>query len=283
MAGKGGIGRYIGQLVARLPVEALSFSAPVYSLNEQLAFPWSVPPCDLFWSPHFNAPLLPIRAKKRVVTLHDLYHLDQLAQFSWCRRLGVKWLISSALRRADLVITVSNFSKRRLLHHFPQVSVEVIPLGGDHLVGIEPIAVKLVHQPFFLFVGSHKPHKNRKLLDGLPIVDAMGQYSEGELVWLYSQAEALIFPSLYEGFGLPPLEAMSLGCPVIASRAASIPEVCGSAALYFDPHSRDSLAEAISRLPREREELIAKGKERARRLTWRLCAQRHMELIRDCL
>ena len=274
MRNKGGIGTYISQLVRRLEMKPLKLRAPIYSFKEQIAYPFAIPKCDLFFSPHFNVPFFPIRAKKRVVTIHDVYHLDHPDQFSSLKHTCAKKLYARAAS-SDLVLTVSEFSKGRILHHFPSALLEVIPLGGDHLLGIEPVEVLGISSPFYLFVGSLKPHKNRRLLDGLPLIEALGQYSDGELVWLYKNAEALIFPSFYEGFGLPPLEAMSLGCPVLASHSASIPEVCGEAAIYFDPKIRESLDRALQELPSVRDQLIEKGIQRSSERTWDLCAKRH--------
>lgn len=155
----------------------------------------------------------------------------------------------------------------------------MIPLGGDHLVDVEPIEVRGIPLPFYLFVGSSKPHKNRQLLEGLPTVDAGGQYSARELVWLYKHAQALIVPSFYEGFGLPSLEAMSLSCPVLASNRASLPEVCADAALYFDPTNRESLDSVIGQLPSHRDEMIERGRKRCSAMSWELCAQRHAYLF----
>lgn len=279
LRGKGGIGTYLKELGKRLNVQMVDFSAPIYSLKEQLVYPFQIPAGSIFWSPHFNVPLLPTRANKRIVTIHDLYHLDHPERFSPLQNRGARRLISHAIGHSDLVLTVSEFSKQRLLVHFPKASVSVIPLGGDHLLDVAPLPVAGVPSHFYLFVGSTKPHKNRSLLDGLPIVDVMGNYSEGELVWLYKQADALIFPSLYEGFGFPPLEAFSLGCPVVASFSASIPEVCKDAALYFDPTSRKSLEKALSHLPKERDSLILKGKKRVSELTWGRCAKRYFDLF----
>jgi glycosyltransferase involved in cell wall biosynthesis len=279
MRGKGGIGTYITQISERFNLESLHFRAPLYSLWEQLGYPFQIPCCDIFFSPHISVPLLPVRAKKRITTVHDVYHLDYGHSYPLRKRLAMKQLYKQALLGSDLVITVSAFSKGRILHHFPQARVEVIHLGADHLLEVEPKEVHGIPEHYYLFVGTHKSHKNRGLLEELPIVDVMGQYKEGELVWLYKNAKALIFPSLYEGFGLPPLEAMSLGCPVVASDAASIPEVCGDAALYFDPHKRRDLERALEMLDGKGSYLVEQGLRRASAFVWEECVQRHHALF----
>jgi glycosyltransferase involved in cell wall biosynthesis len=103
-----------------------------------------------------------------------------------------------------------------------------------------------------------------------------GDFSQRDLAALYSGAAALVYPSLYEGFGLPVLEAMACGCPVVTSNRSSLPEVAGDAALLVDPESPDQLADAIARLAgdtAERARLVAAGRQRARLLTWELTAQ----------
>jgi glycosyltransferase involved in cell wall biosynthesis len=106
-----------------------------------------------------------------------------------------------------------------------------------------------------------------------------GHVSPDELVSLYRRASALVFPSLYEGFGQPPLEAMACGCPVAVSRVASLPEVCGDAAEYFDPESPEEMAAAVIRaLSGER---VERGLARARLFTWEECARRHDEVYRE--
>lgn len=116
--------------------------------------------------------------------------------------------------------------------------------------------------------------RNVSLLQYLPVEDIPG---------LYSGAKALIYPSLYEGFGLPPLEAMACGCPVIVSNTSSLPEVCGDAAYYIDPYSTESIAEAICKLARDenlRNNLRQKGLERAKLFTWDKTAQGVYEVLK---
>jgi glycosyltransferase involved in cell wall biosynthesis len=113
-----------------------------------------------------------------------------------------------------------------------------------------------------------------------------GYIAEEDLPRLYSEATAYIQPSLCEGFGLPPLEAMACGCPVIASRAASLPEVCGNAAWYIDPENVDSITEGISRVLTDsmlQSSLIQKGLEQAKLFSWERSAQEHIKVFEDIL
>jgi glycosyltransferase involved in cell wall biosynthesis len=113
-------------------------------------------------------------------------------------------------------------------------------------------------------------------------IHVLGEVDEATLVWLYSKARAFVFPSLYEGWGLPPLEAMQHGCPVIASSAASIPESCGKGALYFDPKDTERLAmhlSAVALSEKVRQDLIDKGARRIQDLSWERCAKEHLQLL----
>jgi glycosyltransferase involved in cell wall biosynthesis len=111
----------------------------------------------------------------------------------------------------------------------------------------------------------------------------LGVSNEGEYAARHAlHTMALVFPSLYEGFGLPPLEAMALGCPVVAARAASLPEVCGDAALYVDPHSIGSIADGMRRVLDDDAlcaRLAAAGRARAATMTWRAAAERLLEAL----
>jgi alpha-1,3-rhamnosyl/mannosyltransferase len=111
-----------------------------------------------------------------------------------------------------------------------------------------------------------------------------GYLNEESLACLYSSALALVFPSLYEGFGLPVIEAMACGCPVICSNAASLPEVAGDAALLIDPHNVDELAGAIDRVVDDsalRNDLIRKGTERASQFSWKRTAKETLAVFRS--
>jgi glycosyltransferase involved in cell wall biosynthesis len=114
-------------------------------------------------------------------------------------------------------------------------------------------------------------------------VEARGNVSLDELVSLYRRAAAVVFPSLYEGFGLPPLEAMACGCPVACSAAASLPEVCGDAARYFPPDDADEMASAIEDVLYDQAGWSAKGIARAAEFTWERSAAAHEDVYRELL
>ncbi len=121
-------------------------------------------------------------------------------------------------------------------------------------------------------------HEGRQVPAG---VELRGRVPDEELVRLYRTASALVFPSLYEGFGQPPLEAMACGCPVAAAPTGAIPEICGDAARYFDPLSAESIAEAVADVLDHPADLAARGLERAARFSWDECARRHEAVYRE--
>ncbi|MGB7977818.1 MAG: glycosyltransferase family 1 protein [Chlamydiales bacterium] len=279
--------------------DQIAFKAPVYSIREQLLYPLKIPSVDLFWSPHYNVPLLPIRAAKRIVTIHDVCHL---ALGSGLQKFYAKSVMGFALRRSDKAITVSQFSKREIEKYLGLGPLEMIPIGVNAArfsaqSGSDWDLVRKKYRlpdRFVLFVGNNKPHKNLKRLaraftqvniPGLELVMAgqgtpTGPVEERDLPVLYRMAEAFVFPSLYEGFGLPPLEAMASGCPTAVSRAASMPEVCGDGSLYFDPTNEEEMArairEAVGNLP-----LVERGFARVKQLNWEKTAASHIQVFEE--
>jgi len=321
MAFSSGIGRYIRQIIPLLTdfritllvdrldsdwcrdFDQIHFPAPIYSIKEQLFFPKVVPRCDLFWSPHYNIPLLPIRAKKRVVTIHDACHL---ALGSFPERAYAKFVMGSALRYSDRVITVSQFSKREIRRFHGDHRVDVILVATDperffRRPPSEEIRNKYrLPDRFILFVGNQKPHKNigglirafsKVNVPGLELVmvgngTATGKVLDEELPYLYSMAEGFVLPSFYEGFGSPPLEAMSCGCPTAVSNVASLPEVCGDASLYFNPNNIDEMAKTITEIATNdqlKRELIRKGNERVKTFSWKRTAEQHGQIFEEVL
>ncbi len=309
-------------------VEDVSCEAPIYSIQEQFEVAWKVPSCDIFWSPHYNVPLLPIRARKRIVTIHDVYHLAYWKNLRPVERLYAGVVFPMATRLSHRIITVSEFSKNEIVHytHSNSGKIEVIHNGvnADWFRAASRNTALLARYglgDYLLFVGNVKPHKNiaglieafgmlrtrypqLKLLvvgqkdkfitgiNGLEehlravgLADAVvftGFVTDDELRSLYKGARMLVFPSFYEGFGLPPLEAMAAGIPVVASRAASIPEVCGDAALYVDPGSPRDMAVGMGKILEDEtlgKRLVAAGNIRVGLFSWQAAAQRHIQVL----
>jgi glycosyltransferase involved in cell wall biosynthesis len=260
-----------------------------------------------------------------VLTIFDVQHLDLPAFFSRGERLFRRWAYEGAARRATVVVTGSEYSKRRLAESagVDADRIEVVPLGIDHerfqpnpREGEDVLLQGLgLPERFVVYPANLWRHKNHlRLLDALALTSdrklglvltgqpydrleevtaharrlGLGErvhhlgYVDRELVpALYRAAVGMVFPSLYEGFGAPPLEAMGCGCPVAASDIGSLRELCGTAALSFDPESPDEVAAAIDRLasdPQLRATLRKAGIERARRFDWALAASRHREI-----
>jgi glycosyltransferase involved in cell wall biosynthesis len=242
-----------------------------------------------------------------VVTLLDVQHLDLPGLFSRAERLYRRRLYDAAARRADVVITISEFAKARIVARLgidPSLIV-VAPLGVDASEFDPNLGAR---GDFLLYPARGWPHKNHaKLfeafallraeepslrlvltggaLDGLgpaPAgVEVRGLVERSELLELYRTAAAVVFPSLYEGFGLPPLEAMASGCPVAASNAGALPEICGDAAVLFDPQRPEAIAAGVREALARSDELRERGLTRAREFTWAACAEAHVTAYRQ--
>lgn len=263
-----------------------------YSPCGQLELFRKTPSCDVFFSPHYNVPLLPIPAKKKIVYIHDLCPISMPEGFSWIKRKIAFWWIKQALSCFDQVLTPSFFCDQELRKVFAFSQAHVVPHGLPSMgEKQEPFVVPT---PFFLYVGNGKKHKNvQRLVEAFSFlpsyfhlllvgsdsydvaeqerVHILGKVSREKLLFLYRQAHALVHPSLYEGFGFTPLEAMQQGCLVVASSAGAIREVCGEAALYVDPCSITSMYQGMKETIDplfDRASWIKKGKARLEKFSW---------------
>src|SRR6266540_2268577 len=225
-------------------------SASPYSLREQISIPTRLTRerVDVYHSPHYVLP--PLVRCRSVVTIHDCIHL-MFPQYL-PNRLAygyAKTFMWWAAHRSARVLTVSEASKRDILHYFdiPEEKVTVIHNGLDERYRVPPPDAEVhrvrerfqLDERFVLYAGNVKPHKNVRFLGFVP---------DETLAALYRLAAVFVFPSLYEGFGFPPLEAMAAGTPVVASNLSSLPEVLGDAALLVDPYDANALADAIRRV-----------------------------------
>ncbi|HKP17938.1 MAG TPA: glycosyltransferase family 1 protein [Gaiellaceae bacterium] len=236
-------------------------------------------------------------------TLHDLQHEEFPQFFSWSQRAYRRRVYGWTIERSRMLIAISEYVRRSLIerHSVAPDRVRTIHHGIDHAVFSPGTATR---EPFLLYPANAWPHKNHgRLFEAFALVrrrrpelrlvltgaghDRLrlpeGVVSHGrvrveELVELYRTAAAVVFPALYEGFGLPPLEAMACGCPVAVSRVASLPEVCGEAAIYFDPTSAESVAEGIETVL---DRPPAGGIAHAASFTWEECARRHDAVYRE--
>lgn len=297
--------------------DVILMKSPIYSLQEQLLLPFSIPRCDLFWSPHFNIPLAPIRARKRLVTIHDVYFLAHARELSLPKRIYSRHVIKAAVQRSDRVVTDSYFSQEEIIKYIGPVGdkITVIPLGSEKNKS-EGHPEDPLTRKYILYVGLFAPRKNLcnllRALDFLPQdvhlvlagkesewdgwkkevkireerVTVLGQVSDARLIQLYQDATLLVQPSFYEGFGLTPLEAMGFDCPVVVSETGSLPEVCGDAAVYVDPRNPESIARGILSVWSNQSlqgELREKGRKRTAKFNWDDAAKKHLEEIEKLL
>jgi glycosyltransferase involved in cell wall biosynthesis len=249
----------------------------------------------------------PLFKRDQLITVHDATVLAVPQAFGWRYRWLHRALVAWLKDRVHRVMTISEFSRTELRQRMGVRDALVGTEGWSHLKapddGAAAQAVLAKHGlqsgRYMLAAGSLKPNKNFELLDralkllpdlAMPVAIAgardrsvfrhcepganvrlLGYVSDAELAQLYRHAAWFVFPSLYEGFGLPAIEAMGNGCPVLAANTSSIPEVCGDAALYFDPHDAVELAHLLQRAASNavlREDMKQRGLQRAARFGW---------------
>lgn len=253
--------------------------------------------------------------RNKVMTIHDLSFLENPSWFSKGYYWWYKLMTPLAVRTSRHIITVSQFSKKEILRFYPFIKEKDISVAYSatdekffHVHPHGPVAVK----PFALTVSSLDPRKNfARLIEAfkdikdcsLYIVGSqnrvfaqknsmtatddtihfLGRVSDEELVRLYNQATCFIFPSIYEGFGLPIIEAMKCGCPVLASDIPVFREVCGESAIYFNPYQADDIKNAIEQFLKGndtlRSTIIAKGYENSKRFSWENTAKSVIQLV----
>ena len=305
-----------------------------YSVREQIAVPLDLrrEGVNLFHAPHYVLP--PLTPCRSVVTIHDCIHL-RFPQYL-PNRLGYAYARSSlwvATHRSARVLTVSEASKRDILRYFrvPDAKIDVIYNAIDERFHEEPPADDVMrvqeryqlHDPFILYAGNIKPHKNlERLIEAFHVIrrgelqhvklliigDEISKYAtlrrtvhryklhkhvrffgfvpDATLAILYRLARVFVFPSLYEGFGLPPLEAMASGTPVITSNVSSLPEVVGDAAMLIDPYEPDAIAGAMRRVLMEdrlRDDMRERGLARAREFSWDRSVRRVRQIYEEVL
>jgi glycosyltransferase involved in cell wall biosynthesis len=261
----------------------------------------------------------PLAARSTITTIYDASVYAVPGAYSLPFRTWYRLLLPATGRRARRVVTCSEFSRLELERYagIDRANTTVIYGSGEHVLATPPDETVLNRlglrsRPYILAVSSRSEHKNLAGLEraasllgdrDLKVVLAGGENSgvfrpertcegngvqrtgyvtNGELRALYQNAACFVYPSFYEGFGLPPLEAMACGCPVVVSRAASLPEVCGDAAVYCDPHSDRDIAEAMERVMNDvslRDNLRRKGTEHSARFTWKQSAESMLKVI----
>lgn len=296
-------------------IEAYRLSRIVQNLNDIVHFP----------SQDFARHALFLK-NPFIITVHDLIRsCFGFAKETITERLLLR-LDRRGIKQARHIIAVSHNTRNDLIKYLeiPGEKISVVYNGVDHNI-FKPYNVRLLDKPYILYVGSERPRKNLgRLLEAfaklksefpelklvkigiagrsekyrrevLRRVNSLGiasdvifaEYiSELELAHYYSSACLLAYPSLYEGFGLPPLEAMACGCPVVTSNTSSLPEVVGEAGILINPYDTDSLVKAIKRVltdARLREDMVRKGLAQAKRFSWEKAARETQEVYNKVL
>lgn len=295
---------------ASLPLSVLARVAELWRISTTDR----VSPPNVFHWTNFSKRTVRVRCPQ-VVTVYDMIHEDYPDLYPNPRYSEAK---RHRIMNADAIIAISHYTAERLASWYPGVAdrIRVIHLG---IASSATTAASHACGNYVLYVGSRERHKNfrvaleayarselpalgigLRLFGGPPVNPIERQHMESlkvtqhvtwttgnreDLMGAYAQAFCLVYPSLAEGFGLPPLEAMAAGCPVVASTGGSIPEVVGLAGLMFEPESVAECAERLNSLAATdlRNELSSKGKQRATQLSSVVCAQQTLALYRELM
>lgn len=261
--------------------------------------------------------LAPVRVKRHIVCIHDLHTYVMPESYGRGFRLAHKVILPRLGRRAHAITTISEHSRDHLLQYrvAPAEKIVIAYNGADHALRWNPDKSKLElgHRAFVLCLGQTQAYKNVGLIlkiaerldaigldvyiagdvreeelplpeGGLPRnVRLLGRVSDDDLAMLLINALCFLFPSRIEGFGMPAVEAMVLGCPVVASAAPCLPEICGDGALYASPDDPDGWVDAVRRLSVDesfRRKLGEAGRKRALRYTWRSIAEQYLMIMK---
>lgn len=312
-------------------VEYVESAGRPLGLGEQWRLRRIIRPGEIFWSTSLAHPLFFRGSLVTTVHDVAQVVLDAKAAGGSLAKLAAGILLQSLRKSANLLLFSSSFTRQQFLEYVgePHYRASVIPLGVEpwwfDVASLPGDA--LPARPYFICVGNIRPHKNLRTLlsafgivlskvphdlvivgqmEGLRTKDKdfptlltalgdrvrfLGQVDDSTLLRWVSGAQAMVLPSLYEGFGLPALEAMAAGCPVIASSAGALPEVCGSVATFFDPRSVDALVDTlvshVKMSDANRRNKVLKGIERAKGFSWdrtaELTAKEILENFRQVL
>lgn len=312
-SGSGGIGRFAEcinkRILSRINIRFTQRPAsPISTIVNALKMLRYGKKGDVFFYPGYIPPLFAL--KSFVFTIHDLNHIERPENQSFIKKLFYKYVILRGCHKAQAVLTVSEFSRQQILSWSGLSAARVVNVGNgvdaQYQLNVQP------YQPGFryvLCVSNRKRHKNEhrliesfskanidtdiKLLftgkadeDILNTVTKCGMserivfngfVDEEQLPGLYRGAMALLFPSLYEGFGLPVIEAMACGTPVLTSNTTSLPEVAGDAAILVDPDSVEAITSGIESIINNKElrnDLVIKGLIQCKKFSWDSVAQK---------
>lgn len=279
---------------------------------------------DIFFSPaHYLPRFCPVPS---VVTIHDLSFHYFPNDFLKKDLYQLKNWTAYSLNKAVKIIAVSKTTKKDIIkqYNLPEEKISVVYNGFEKkpLGKIEKFKLDVEDKPYILYVGTIQPRKNievlldafskfKQLYPGFQLIIAGKKgwlyedtfqktvdlgleddvfftdfITDNQLIFLYKNAFCLVLPSFYEGFGIPVLEAMNFGCPVISSFASSLPEVGQDACLYFDPNNSYDLVEKLKLIKEDKKvalELINKGKKRIKDFSWEKCGEQTLKIISEAL
>lgn len=306
--GKHGIGRFALEIYARLRnvvgmpnqkkfpylLDSVYLSHIIKNMNQ-----------SVYFSPGYNPPFYLTTKKPFIFTIHDLTHLKIQSDYYRLKKIYYDILIKPAIKKASAIFAVSEHAKNDILEWSTVSQDRVHVVGNGISEKFVPVGKKTwLSKPYFLFIGNCKPHKNLPrlikafalsqlhqdyllVISGKPDLGIMasakelridhaiffvgGQLEDTQLSALYRGAYATVVPSLYEGFGLPALESMACGTPVLSSNVASLPEVVGEGGLYFDPYDIENIAYHLKYLAEHaelRESLSQCGIVRSSGFSW---------------
>lgn len=260
----------------------------------------------------------PLSHSQSISCVHDAHVWLVEENFTWAFRSFYKIVLPVVLRRSARWTTVSKFSGEALQRVGAAVRPPdaITPNGVDHILNVKPSGIRgknsCIPERYVLCLGSRSKNKNFGLIErvhdrlskiGLSVVVAggnntvifrsgddtsrgfisLGRVTDEELKYLYQNSIAFLFPSLHEGFGIPPLEAMALKCPVISSNASALPETVGDGAVLCDPLDADAWVDAVYRLANDstfRAEIISRGFAQAQKYRWSNTARAFINLVR---
>lgn len=299
-------------------VKLISCEAPIYSIKEQIELIKKIPKeTDVMWSPHYNIPIF--YKGKLIVTVHDVFHLA-MPQFvkGIHKRLYARFMFNMVKYKANKIICVSNFTASELEKYvsIDKNKVEVVYNGIDKEWFNVNLEKPVYDKPYLLYVGNVKPHKNlinlvkafELIKDKIPhdliivgkkegfitgdknifkLTEKMsdriiftGYIDDNLLKQYYKQADLFIFPSLYEGFGLPPLESLATGTRVICSDILVLKEICKNMVDYFEPLDIDSISRCIIKnINNKKNDSIINFYD----YNWNICVRKYIEVIESII
>ena len=318
--GDHGIGRFAREVMDRLPdIEAVRGSIAPLSPLDPLYTSWIIRKKKpaVFFSPGYNPPLYSF--SPFIFTIYDLIQINVPSNRSLMKSTYFKYIVHPACHRAFRILTTSEFSRISIIKWSHVSQDKVINVGCGVSDEYRPEGPRYEPgYPYLLYIGNRKPHKNipglleafmlsgindeiKLILSGEPdraTIDLIrknrlqnsvvfaGIIPERTLPQYYRGAEALVLPSKYEGFGLPVLEAMACGTPVVTSNRTSLPEVAGPATLLIDPDKSDEIASAIHRVVNDsslRERMRKQGIEQAKKFSWDKTAASVKSVLEEAL